>query len=1345
MIINKEFRLSFIVIFCLLFYSTKVCFSADVVSDLSKVEGINNTEFSEPAKKLLKENGFVVIPTYYRQIFSPYIHRRAPAFVTVDSVYHTFHVIYEEQIKNMEGQFASEIQRFNLEMIKQAESLMNSKNITTADSEALKFNLVYFSVAAKLIDDNYNPPEGIKEKVSEEVDLINQASGLKLSPLFGYPIDYSDFKPRSFYTKSIILQRYFRCMSWYGDCAFRLVSDTETRSAMYIAQALAESKTAMDIWSKIDKAYSAFLAKSDDLTPQEYIAILNSLPQQNPNDAVAILKEEAGKLHDPLINSMNLSPEGMNNWKKYTKGMRVFGKRYVIDSEVFTRLTYPAVESRGFPSGLDIMAVNGSSRAKELIKNQGDWDRKGYEEGFEYSTGELVGLKQSGTKSNYIIFLSMLDKITAPKKDTAFPFMKTKAYEDKSLLTSLAAWSAMRHAWQLTAKQSVTYLGIIEYPPSGWVEPNQPFYDNLALLIDNTIENLSGVKGVDLERINKFKDLLSTVQTIVRKQQDNMPLNNSENQFLESYGEKIANLGYFEGNSYEAEEHLPWMSLIADVHTELESEKCLEVGIGPAMPIYVVIPWGGKEYLAEGGVYSYYEFKQDISDRLTDDEWTINVDAANIPPMPAWTSSFIAGYDVNKVIEKLKQGEKTSELDYVSSPEIVDFLEKAICPGGVFENSKDLSWAVEEYGKKAGRKAVPLLMKMLKEGNVERDVERKNQSPDRVEGVAEGAARALMVLAGKNELPELKEMLDKKITSQRIKDWRITDDEKRKRLVVNVISAVGNGTAKKILIDAYKNTSEKDLKKFLEWQFVIRGTKDMTPMLLESFNKEPSTEILNALSSIWGNQDLPDERMGYFGGRNTFPESLPVDQEIVLRDKVEKLFLELIDSSKDEEMFEAACKGAGRMKLSSAIPLLEKKAILPGKYEALYSLMEIDTVESHKAVLRLNYVNNGKLKSILVSYMIHYTARSKDDIFIPTLIELLNNKSYVQGGSKRACDYTVIELQYSFFENGPKAVEDSKIDDKIVNEWKEYLFNRLKGRNLNISFADAEIAEEHVDHGMANIDKGNLPQAISDCTKALKINPSDAKAYITRGIAYDKQGSHTQAISDFNKAMELNPAYAEAYYNRGLAYYRQGKLPQAISDYTKAIEIDPYSVVLYANRGAAYGKQGNYTQAISDCTKAIEIDPNSAVAYSCRGSAYDHQGNLSQAVLDYSKAIEINSANAESYYNRGTIYIRQGNFPQAIFDYTKAVEIDPNYADAYCNRGSAYYSQGNFPRAILDFSKAIKIKPDLAAAYVNRAMAYSSEKEYDKAWKDIHKAEELGLTVDRGFINKLKQDSRRDK
>ena len=92
-------------------------------------------------------------------------------------------------------------------------------------------------------------------------------------------------------------------------------------------------------------------------------------------------------------------------------------------------------------------------------------------------------------------------------------------------------------------------------------------------------------------------------------------------------------------------------------------------------------------------------------------------------------------------------------------------------------------------------------------------------------------------------------------------------------------------------------------------------------------------------------------------------------------------------------------------------------------------------------------------------------------------------------------------------------------------------------------------AEEFVQDGLAKVAENNHKAAISDFTKALKINPSLSEAYISR--AYSKRiiGKLLSAITDYNKALKINPNDPESYNSRGEVFLLLGHYTESISDF----------------------------------------------------------------------------------------------------------------------------------------------------------------------------------------------------
>jgi tetratricopeptide (TPR) repeat protein len=142
-------------------------------------------------------------------------------------------------------------------------------------------------------------------------------------------------------------------------------------------------------------------------------------------------------------------------------------------------------------------------------------------------------------------------------------------------------------------------------------------------------------------------------------------------------------------------------------------------------------------------------------------------------------------------------------------------------------------------------------------------------------------------------------------------------------------------------------------------------------------------------------------------------------------------------------------------------------------------------------------------------------------------------------------------------------------------------------------------------------------------TQQTQLKSRDAEVYNNRGFAYCQIGQYDQAISDFSKAIKVNPRLAHAYNNRGAAYLYKAQYDQAIADLSKAIEIDPRLAQAYNNRGWAYIKKWQYDQAISDFNKTIEINPAFIEAYFYRAIVYFLVEEYEKSLVDVIKAQQL--------------------------------------------------------------------------------------------------------------------------
>ena len=99
--------------------------------------------------------------------------------------------------------------------------------------------------------------------------------------------------------------------------------------------------------------------------------------------------------------------------------------------------------------------------------------------------------------------------------------------------------------------------------------------------------------------------------------------------------------------------------------------------------------------------------------------------------------------------------------------------------------------------------------------------------------------------------------------------------------------------------------------------------------------------------------------------------------------------------------------------------------------------------------------------------------------------------------------------------------------------------------------------------------------------KALKIDPSCARAHYNLGNALAGQNLLHEAMAEWQIAVNLQPDYADANYNLGLASIRQGRIDDAIGFYRKALATAPDNPRVLHNLRAALASSEPIRKAVA--------------------------------------------------------------------------------------------------------------------------------------------------------------------
>lgn len=646
---------------------------------------------NQSAINKLNQNGFVVIPNPLNlksdDVVGTYTTlgvNKIPVFVTSDSVLHLYHVQFDDTLREIEErEFYRSL--WNISTVLLEDSTNTYKISTGTEKEAARRNVAFFSVGVSLLDPEKAKdlvPAYVQDDVTLEMKYITDHQGLAVSPIFRYYEDYSQYVPRGHYTRSENLKKYFLAMMWYGRMSFLLSGDgscaivspydarIQTLGAFQITSGLDNNPDIKKQYDRIATVTAFYVGTADDLSITEYEMALKSVTGTAINNE-PVSNEDYEKIKKMLMaysapwiyggtGKVNSStPLEMDRCLESTKGFRLMGQKYIPDSFIFSQLVNPYTGQyvgsgkpftlvmsdvgpvRGFPRGLDAMAILGSDRAKEIMDIANDTNYERYPEQYKELKNEFGSLSTAEWNRN--LYWSWLYSLKSLFKEysSGYPtFMQTDAWKDKDLNTALSSWSELRHDTILYSKQSYTgYTSATEpLKVTGYVEPVPELYHRLGALSkmsSNGLDDMGVLDNTSRARLKHLEKTLDYLANISEEELRNEELSDEDYYFIGNFGGELDSMA---GDRFGSKSMLT--TLVADVHTDQNSQNILEEGTGyvQLMVVAYKVP-DGQIMIGVGPVMRYYEFKQPMSNRLSDETWR-DLLASDPPKPPEWTASF---------------------------------------------------------------------------------------------------------------------------------------------------------------------------------------------------------------------------------------------------------------------------------------------------------------------------------------------------------------------------------------------------------------------------------------------------------------------------------------------------------------------------------------------------------------------------------------------------------------------------------------------------------------------------------------------------------------------------------
>ncbi|MBI9072785.1 MAG: tetratricopeptide repeat protein [Melioribacteraceae bacterium] len=155
-------------------------------------------------------------------------------------------------------------------------------------------------------------------------------------------------------------------------------------------------------------------------------------------------------------------------------------------------------------------------------------------------------------------------------------------------------------------------------------------------------------------------------------------------------------------------------------------------------------------------------------------------------------------------------------------------------------------------------------------------------------------------------------------------------------------------------------------------------------------------------------------------------------------------------------------------------------------------------------------------------------------------------------------------------------------EDRDINYNKAKNFVNSGNPGMAINLLRAIIEFFHDDYeaynlsGVCNAMIGQIPKALNEFEKAVKLNPNFPDTYSNIGILLSQVHEKEEAVKYFNHALKLSPQNIDTLYNLAVAYKELGLLENAIDTYNKCISYKNDFAQAYMNKALLELTLGDY-------------------------------------------------------------------------------------------------------------------------------------------------------------------------
>jgi tetratricopeptide (TPR) repeat protein len=219
-----------------------------------------------------------------------------------------------------------------------------------------------------------------------------------------------------------------------------------------------------------------------------------------------------------------------------------------------------------------------------------------------------------------------------------------------------------------------------------------------------------------------------------------------------------------------------------------------------------------------------------------------------------------------------------------------------------------------------------------------------------------------------------------------------------------------------------------------------------------------------------------------------------------------------------------------------------------------------------------------------------------------------------------------------------------------------------------------ERAQDKTALGIAQIETGKLPEAVSNLQAALSARPNDPDI-----LYYLGRASGLLSKQSIDTLLSAYPDSPRAHQAMGENYFVLRQMPEAEKEYREALRLRPDVPEVHLELGEVYAGAFQWPKAEEEFRAQAKLQPGNAEALYRLGAALLEQGKIHEARVELVRADKLLPDMPETLYSLGKAASLEGDAAVAEKEWTKLLSFEKESslaAQAHFGLAGLYRKQG---------------------------------------------------------------------